>query len=78
MLSTLPITLKVPPLDTPTKAAEPPASRLTVPPEIPVPDPLAPEMNPPDRTFSTPPVNTAVLLLTMPATLSVPPFETVR
>ena len=76
LLSTVPATLKMPPLDTPTKAAVPPADRFNVPPEIPVPDPLAPEIDPPDKTFSTPPVYTPVLLSTLPATLKMPPLDT--
>ena len=71
-------TINVPPLETPRKAAEPPASTFTVPPEIPVPEPLTPLTTPPDETFSMPPLDTATSLVIVPNTFTVPPLEIVK
>ena len=73
LLSTVPATLNVPPLETVRKAPVPPARTFTVPAaEMRVPEPNVPEINPPDSTFSTPPLETVTLLVMVPATLSVP------
>src|SRR5258708_3152496 len=75
-LVTVPSTFRTPPLDTPRNEAEPPASTLTVPPEIPVPAVSVPVVKPPDEIFSTPPEYTPTLPVTVPATFSLPPLET--
>jgi hypothetical protein len=47
-----------------------------VPPEMIVPELATPPATPPEAMFSMPPLKTVTLLVVMPATLSVPPFET--
>ncbi len=46
--------------------------------ETPVPELVAPEMKPPDSTFSTPPSRTPIMLSVVPATLKMPPLDTLR
>src|SRR5262249_49413037 len=63
---------------TSTTARRPPADTWRVPPESTVPELVAPLTKPPEVTFSMPPPNTVTLLSVVPATLSVPPLDTLR